>query len=110
MQTNYFTNGRGGHEKDISLKFDPSKGFHNYAFKWTPNRVEWYVDGKKVHSAFKNIPKVAMGGHKIMMNMWPVTSSAAGWAGHFRYRGPRTSQYEALRFTKGAGCKIRNRF
>ena len=34
MQTNYFTNGVGGHERIINLGFDASAGYHNYAIEW----------------------------------------------------------------------------
>lgn len=110
MQANYFSRGKGGNEKYINLKFDPTKKFHNYAFKWTAKKIDWYVDGKKVYTAKKNVPKTSAGTHKIMMNLWPVSSAAAGWGGYYAFKGKRTAAYEAIRFTKGANCKIKNNF
>lgn len=110
MQANYFTNGGGGNERYINLKFDPSKKLHNYAFKWTEKKIVWFVDGKKVYSSWKNTPKATAGHHKIMMNFWPVTPMAAGWGGYYAYDGPRTVVYEAVRFTRGSKCKIVNKF
>lgn len=110
MQANYFTNGQGGNEHYIQLPFAPEKAFHNYAFRWQPNKIEWFVDGSKVYTAWHNTPKAKYGNHKIMMNFWPVQKKAAGWGGFFKYKGPRTVVYKAIRFTRGANCKIVNKF
>lgn len=110
MQANYFTNGKGGNEKYISLPFAAEKAFHNYAFRWTRSKIQWFVDGKKVYTAFKNTPKARVSCHKIMMNVWPVSREAAGWGGWFKYKGPRIVLYDGVRFTKGPNCKIMNKF
>lgn len=110
MQANYFTNGKGGNEHYIDLPFRPEQSFHNYAFRWTSKKIEWFVDGKKVHTAFKNLPKASTSHHKIMMNFWPVSHVAGSWGGWFNYQGPRTVLYDAVRFTKGEKCSIKNSF
>lgn len=110
MQANYFTNGRGGNEHFINLPFAPERRFHNYGFRWGPRKIEWYVDGRKVYTATRNIPQASNGNHKIMMNFWPVQDIAAGWGGYYQYGGPRTTMYRGVRFTRGANCRIQNRF
>lgn len=110
MQANYFTNGKGGNEHYIGLPFAPEKAFHNYGFRWTASKIEWFVDGKKVYTASKKTPKAHVSHHKIMMNFWSVSPKATGWGGWFKYQGPRTVLYDAVRFTKGANCKIMNNF
>ena len=45
MQTNYFTNGVGGHETLINLGFDASAALHTYAIVWQSGSIKWYVDG-----------------------------------------------------------------
>ncbi|KAK6942077.1 Glycoside hydrolase family 16 [Dillenia turbinata] len=30
------------------LGFDCSDGFHEYAIKWDPNWIEWWIDGKMI--------------------------------------------------------------
>lgn len=110
MQCNYFTNGRGGNEHYVKLPFAANKGFHNYGFRWGPRKIEWYVEGRKVYTAWKNTPKASMGNHKIMLNFWTVSSEAVGWGGYFTFRGPRKVLYEAVRYTKGEKCRIRNKF
>ena len=110
MQCNYFTNGRGGHEKYINLGFDPERDLHNYGFKWTRDRIEWYVDGRKVHTAWSDIPKAERSRYKIMMNTWPVQNVAAGWAGFFSWQGYKSAVYDGVRFQRGDSCTIKNWF
>lgn len=110
LQANFFTNGKGGNEKIIPLKFNPTKKMHNYGFKWTSKGVAWYVDGKKMYTARKNTPKIENGPHKIMMNVWPVSKHASGWGGNYEFDGVRSAVYSAVRFTRGEDCKIRNSF
>lgn len=110
MQTNYFTNGRGQNEHYIRLPFNAAAAYHNYGFRWTNRSIEWYVDGRKVHSEFNNVPKASVAPHKIMMNYWPVSSVAAGWAGYFRFVPGKVSSYAGIRFTRGSNCVMRNSF
>lgn len=110
MQCNYFKDGRHGDVQEASLPFSPWKGFHNYAFKWTRSKIEWYADGRKVCEATSNIPQIASGPMKIMFNFWPVDSSLINWAGKYIWNGPQTAQYDAVRFTEGESCRIVNSF
>ena len=80
VQFNYFTNGVGGHEYVYELGFDASEDFHEYAFDWQEDYITWYVDGKAVYTATKDIPSHA---GNIMMNLWNVQDSHAYWAGKF---------------------------
>ncbi|MCF0113212.1 MAG: family 16 glycosylhydrolase [Bacilli bacterium] len=84
VQFNYFTNGQGGHEYVYNLGFDASKEFHEYGFKWEEGRISWYVDGKRVYSATRDIPECAA---QIMVNAWPGKSEGAdnvvNWSGRF---------------------------
>jgi hypothetical protein len=93
------------------LGFDASSGFHRYAFKWTSAGIEWYVDGYKVYEVVdtpgKPTPKATDSLQKIMMNLWPVDSTASQWAGTFVYPGtPLDAVYEWASFTKGEDCEI----
>jgi beta-glucanase (GH16 family) len=51
--TNYFGKGdtstfdRG---EDFDLGFAPQDDFHNYTIDWTKDRIEWWVDGKKLRT------------------------------------------------------------
>ena len=114
FQVNFWTNDDanvGGNEHFVDLPFDASLAYHQYAFKWTTTGIEWFVDGVSVYqvldSAPKPTPKAVDSLHKIMMNVWPVDSTAAGWAGTFIYPGtPLTGQYDWIKYTSGEDCAV----
>ncbi len=80
VQFNYYTKGKGNHEYVYYLGFDASEEFHEYAFDWQEDSITWYVDGKPVYRATKDIPSTP---GQIMMNIWNVADSSADWAGRF---------------------------
>ena len=80
VQFNYYTSGIGHHEYIYELGFDASDDFHEYAFDWQEDSITWYVDGKAVYRATKNIPKTP---GQIMVNIWNVADESADWAGLF---------------------------
>lgn len=67
VQFNYYTNGKGNHEKMYDLGFDASEDFHTYAFEWRKDSITWYVDGELAHTAKISIPSHS---GRIMMNAW----------------------------------------
>lgn len=92
VQFNYYTSDVGNHEYLYNLGFDASEDFHEYAFDWQPDSITWYVDGKAVYRATKDIPSTP---GQIMMNIWNVHESNSGWAGKFDDSGlPVSAQYE----------------
>lgn len=92
VQFNYYTNGIGHHEYLYNLGFDASEAFHEYAFDWQPDSITWYVDGRSVYRATKDIPSAP---GQIMVNIWNVADSNADWAGKFDDSGlPVNAQYE----------------
>ena len=95
VQFNYFTDGKGNHEKLYDLGFDASEEFHTYGFRWEKDKITWYVDGVEVHSATENIP-VTPG--KIMMNTWNGINVNA-WLGKYDGTTPLTAEYQWARFT-----------
>jgi endo-1,3-1,4-beta-glycanase ExoK len=114
FQANFWTNDdtyTRGHEHTIYLEFDASQSMHNYGFKWTSTGIKWYVDGVEVHAVADApgdpTPKVTDSLHKIMMNVWPVDSTASGWAGTFVYPGtPLVGKYDWVRYTAGEDCAM----
>jgi endo-1,3-1,4-beta-glycanase ExoK len=96
-------------ERRVDLGFDASLAAHNYGFKWTSKRIEWFLDGVALYavddSAGNPIPKATQSLQKIMMNVWPVDDTAASWAGTFVYPGsPLRAEYEFVRYTSGENC------
>lgn len=95
VQVNYYVKGVGGHEKMIDLGFDASEDFHEYAFKWMPGQIEWYVDGKLVHTVKgKNLPENPQ---QIMMNLWNG-KGVDDWLKKFKYSGELTASYDYVKY------------
>lgn len=100
MQTNYFTNGVGGHETVIDLGFDASLASHNYAFVWTPTSIKWYVDDVLVHTETGSRGPLPSLPGRIMVNLWPGIN-VDSWLGPFSYPGsPLTAQYAWIQYFK----------
>lgn len=96
VQFNYYTNGVGGHEYLYDLGFDASKGFHQYGFLWLPGSITWYVDGKAVYTATRDIPSTP---GKIMMNVWPGIG-VDDWLKPYNGRTGLVAQYDWASFTQ----------
>ena len=100
VQFNYFTNGVGNHEYIYDLGFDASKEFHEYGFEWKEDSIIWFVDGKAVYKATKDIPQTPA---KIMMNVWNVHEDYASWAGKFTGENlPVTAEYKFVAYGKNS--------
>jgi len=76
--TNYFGKGdvssydRG---KDFDLGFVPQDDFHNYTIDWTKDRIQWWVDGKKIREL---TPSEAKGGTRYPQT--PMNVRLGIWA------------------------------
>ena len=90
VQFNYYTNGHGEHEFMYDLGFDASEDFHKYGFDWQADKITWYVDGKAVYTANKDIPKTP---GKIMMNAW-AGIGVDEWLKAYNGNTPLKAQYE----------------
>jgi len=97
VQFNYYTGGVGGHEYVYDLGFDASKDFHEYAFYWCEQYIEWYVDGQAVFRATENIPVHAS---YIMANVWNGKGDGfVGWAGRLdQSKLPVTAEYKWIAY------------
>ena len=98
MQINYYREGKGGHEQMIDLGFDASESFHTYGFDWQPDKIAWYVDGRKVGEMTGDMPKTAS---KIMMNAWPGRK-VDDWLRPYNGNTPLTARYEWVTYKKAS--------
>lgn len=118
MQVNYFVDGVGGHEHVINLGFDASADYHDYGFKWSPGKIEWYVDGSRVYTVRasdidgdgiiedtngdglvdEGMPTRA---GKIMVNLWAATG-VDSWSKQFNYVPGTTieASYDWIQFVE----------
>lgn len=114
VQLNFYTNDdsyASRNEHMHTLPFDPTTGFNRYGFKWTSTGIAWYVNGVEAHAVVdapdNPTPKASESLQKIMMNLWPVDETAAGWAGTFVYPGePLAAAYQWVRFIRGEDCDL----
>lgn len=97
LQTNYFTDGVGGHETVINLGFDAAAGFHNYAIVWAPGSIKWYVDDVLVHTETGGRGPLPTVPGKIMVNLWPGIG-VDSWLGPFSYTGPKTAEFRWIQY------------
>ncbi len=97
LQTNYFTDGVGGHETVILLGFDAAADFHNYAIVWDPGSIKWYVDDVLVHTETGSRGPLPTVPGKIMVNLWPGIG-VDGWLGPFSYTGPLTAEFRWIQY------------
>lgn len=62
-----YSNGRETNNVEKKLPFDPTADFHDYRFDLYPEKIEFYVDGEKMHSFDKGIPEDPM---NLYINAW----------------------------------------
>jgi endo-1,3-1,4-beta-glycanase ExoK len=98
VQLNYHTSFGGKHEVIVQLGFDASKEFHTYAFSWQPDKIQWFVDGKKVSEtpAGAHIPKNP---GLIIFSLWSGSKMLDQWLAPFVYNGPVTADVSWVKFT-----------
>ncbi|MGF1681270.1 family 16 glycosylhydrolase [Photobacterium minamisatsumaniensis] len=114
VQFNFWTNDDqyiNGHESIYELGFDASESFNHYAFKWTEEGIRWYINNNLVYTVLNSAndptPSTDDAAHKIMLNLWPVDNSAAGWAGSFTYPMlPIVGQFKNVSFNAGSDCEF----
>lgn len=81
FQTNIITAYETHHEELHTLLYNPHVGFHTYAFEWTPDYIDFYIDGQLIRHDENDYVQTLDSGQKIMMNIWqPIWEN---WAGPF---------------------------
>lgn len=71
----FFVSHNGGRQNSYlyKLPFDPWASYHTYMFKWYPDRVEYYIDNKKLWvSTGDSIPD---GPCSVLFNNWVLNSA-----------------------------------
>ena len=86
-------------QKPITLGFDAAEGFHDYAIHWTPNSIEWFIDGKLKHTETGSLGPLPAHPGKAIVNLWAGTKKVSGWAGETKYSRPVTAQYNLITYT-----------
>jgi len=98
VDINYFTNGKPQLGKPITLDFDASQTFHNYAFEWRPDKIRWYVDGKTVYET-PDGAKIPHNPGSLFLSLWAGAKAEDAWMGPFDYSQPVTADVEWTAYT-----------
>lgn len=101
LQTNFFTDGKGGREQ-LHRQADDGQ-FRNFALVWKPGLAQWYVEGRLLREARgADLPEAPQ---KVYFSLWS-SGTLIGWLGPFRYPGqPVTMEVDRFAFTPlGAAC------
>ena len=91
VQAGYYRNGKAQPVKWISLGFDASADFHNYAIEWLPNKIRWYVDGKQSFETPADATIPINPGH-LFFSLWSGSKVEDSWLGRFDYSSPVTAE------------------
>ena len=82
VQFNYYDDDVGGHEYTYELGFDASEGYHDYGFKWTEDKITWFVDFVPVYQVEANVNQWG----RFYVNAWAGNSEVEGisdWLGTY---------------------------
>ncbi|KAM5371268.1 hypothetical protein ACJZ2D_008069 [Fusarium nematophilum] len=94
-QTNYYFQGITNYENSENITLsDTFKNYHEYEIRWTPEKIEWYIDGKLGRSKLKKETWNATSQNfefpqtpsRVQLSLWPggKETNAKGtqdWAG-----------------------------
>lgn len=84
----------------VTLSFDWSQEFHEYAILWTADEVKWLVDGKLVHRTRKYVPREPL---QIRANLYVGNMKEPGvkeWLGAVHDEDlPAHADYDWIAFT-----------
>jgi endo-1,3-1,4-beta-glycanase ExoK len=64
--------------KVVTLPYEPSAEFHEYAIEWTPDGITFYIDGQPSHQDMQPTIRDAA---TLRMNAWPTDNSVTSFAG-----------------------------
>ncbi len=98
VSLNYFTDGKPYGPVKIPLGFDAASAPHLYAFEWSPDRIDWYVDGKLVHSATESDHPIPTAPGRVMMNIWTGSEAQYEWHGPPTFDDGVSARYTCVSF------------
>jgi endo-1,3-1,4-beta-glycanase ExoK len=102
VSLNTFVDGKPQNGAVVPVVPNTSTDFHTYAFEWSPDQLQWFVDGRLVHSATTSLP---VNPQKIFLSFWG-SDTLSDWMGPFvRPDQPLIMQVDWVAFTPlGSPC------
>jgi endo-1,3-1,4-beta-glycanase ExoK len=64
--------------KVVTLAYNPTSEFHDYAIEWKPDGITFYIDGQQTHH---DMQATIQDPAKLRMNAWPTDNSVTSFAG-----------------------------
>jgi beta-glucanase (GH16 family) len=105
VQFAYHTNGkhydRPEQDHQYQLPFDPTQSYHNYGYRWEPNKLTYFVDGQAVKTYTNDIPSKP---GKIMLNLWTGTEEVTGWLGSVYKENGTQAKIDWVKYTTLDKC------
>jgi beta-glucanase (GH16 family) len=86
VEFNYFTDGANTGGVGIDLPFDAAEGLHTYGIEWLPDRINWYVDGRLLHTETGARAPLPDRPQKLYIDLWNGRG-VDDWTGRFEWRG-----------------------
>jgi endo-1,3-1,4-beta-glycanase ExoK len=81
VSLNCFASGKATGSIAVPLAFDAADAPHLYAFDWRPDRIDWYVDGARVHTVRAETGALPSSPGRVIMNLWTGSEAQYGWHG-----------------------------
>jgi beta-glucanase (GH16 family) len=98
ISINYFTGAEPYGPFEMDLGFDAADAPHLYAFDWRPDRIDWFVDGKRLHSATGDKLPLPSAAGRIMMNLWTGAPGLYKWHGEPTFADGSQALYHCVSF------------
>jgi endo-1,3-1,4-beta-glycanase ExoK len=104
VSLNTFVSGQEQNGTTVPVDPPTDQAFHTFSFRWEPNSIRWFLDGKEVHRADSNLPVTPQ---KIYLSHWG-TDTLTEWMGEFTTPdGPVVMEIDWVAFTPpGAPCQF----
>ncbi|MCB9988454.1 MAG: family 16 glycosylhydrolase [Rhodospirillales bacterium] len=98
VEVNYHRKGKNMGPFTVTLGFDASADFHDYAFEWMPDKIRWYADGRQIFET-PDGADIPDNPGRLYFSLWSGTKKASDWLGRFHYKGPVNADVAWVKFT-----------
>ena len=86
------------HQHTVALPFDAAQDFHDFAFVWTKNSIEWFADGVSIHKVTSDQAPIPQTPSFAFANLWATDPRLKLWAGLADPDQKAQAQFEFIAF------------
>ncbi len=97
VQTGGFANNKGVKSQTPDLPYPSDSDFIDYAFVWSPDKLQYYVNGKLVHEV-TDVAQVQTQPQRIYFSLWS-SDTLTDWMGPFSDPGTVKMQVDWVAYT-----------